>query len=68
MTRVAAPSNTTTSVFYRGRIKCGGEEADITECSVDVEGVAQCPHGLVEELTCTSCKLLRSVPYSRILC
>ena len=68
MTRVTAPSNDTTSVFYRGRIECGGGEADITECSVDVEAVAQCPHGLVQELTCTSCKFIKLLLlYSRKL-
>ena len=54
MSRVAAPSRT--NVFYRGRIECSGEEADISECSVDVEAVAECPGGLVQQLTCTLCK------------
>ena len=51
-TRLSAVS----PVFYHGRIECSGDEVDITECSVDVEAVTECPNGLVQQITCTSCK------------
>ena len=43
-------------VFYRGDIECTGNEVDITECSVSMRVVSECPHGLVQQLTCTSCE------------
>ena len=43
-------------VFYRGDIECTGSEADITECSISMRLVPECPRGLVQQLTCTSCK------------
>ena len=58
-----APPNTTLNVFYRGRIECTGDEVDITECSVGVEPTDQCYQGLVQYLTCTSCKSMFSVLY-----
>ena len=43
-------------VFYRGDIECTGNKVDITECSVSMRMVSGCPHGLVQQLTCTSCE------------
>lgn len=43
-------------VFYRGSVECTGEEADFAECSVSLQTISQCPNGLVQMLTCTSCK------------
>ena len=62
MIRVAPP-NGTRDVFYRGRIECTGDEADITDCSVGVEPVAECPRGLVHQLLCTSCKQQKPLVY-----
>ena len=71
MTRVAPPNSTTDEVlYYRGRVECTGDEADITECSVDVESVeavTECPWGLVQQLTCTSCKPWDSLPRTYLI-
>lgn len=58
MTQVVPPSTTTDamSIFYRGSIQCTGEEADITECSISMNTIAECPQGLVQHIMCTSCK------------
>lgn len=48
-------------VFYRGSVECSGEEADFAECSVSLQTISQCPNGLVQRLTCTSCK---STPFT----
>ena len=42
--------------FYRGSIDCIGSEVDIAECSFSLHAVSECPHGLVQQLICTSCK------------
>ena len=51
-------------VYYQGSVECNGEEADLSECSVSLQTVAQCPNGLVQQLVCTSCKLLELPHFS----
>ena len=64
-------TNSTTAggvgVFYRGDIECAGTEVDITECSISMRVVSECPHGLVQTLTCTSCKSYYSCMYTNTL-
>ena len=51
-------ASSSAGVYYQGSVECNGEEADLTECSVSLQTVAQCRNGLVQQLVCTSCKLL----------
>ena len=53
----AESTGSATNVFYQGSVECTGDEASLAECSVRLRTVSECPGGLVQQLTCTSCKL-----------
>ena len=63
-TSVESSASSSAGVYYQGSVECNGEEADLSECSVSLQTVAQCPNGLVQQLVCTSCKLLELPHFS----
>ena len=50
-----SPPSAGVGVFYRGSVHCTGEEAHVSECSISLDALEECPHGLVQHIMCTSC-------------